>query len=312
MRPGVLERLDLTYEVLSERNPRIILSHATGWGHLGPDGEAQLGSFDGLAQARGGLMSVNGRRETGPISVNMPIADQVGGMMGAFGMMVALWERERSGRGQEVNTSLYGSQIFMQAFGILGAIWNDRASQLRGADEARPHWASYPCADGKLLMMAGSQPDRWWAEFCDVMGVPECAEGVYTANSFNPDWCRQTRAKLVARFQTAPHDVWMKKLTPKFFVQPVASYTDIGRDPQAWANGYLAYMPREDGQPVPMVGTPVHLSRTPATMRNLAPELGQHTEEILLELGFDWQEIISLRERGAFGWPSPARSPQEA
>ena len=301
MRPGVLERLDLTYDVVSQRNPRIIVSHATGWGHLGPDAEAQLGSFDGLAQARGGLMSVNGRRECGPHSVNMPIADQVGAMMGAFGMMVALYEREHSGLGQEVNTSLYGSQMFMQAFGIVSAIWNNRAPQFRGADEARPHWASYPTSDGGLLMMAGSQPDKWWADFCDVMGVPECAEGVYTTNSFNPEWCKETRAKLVARFLTATRDEWMAKLTPKFFVQPVANYLDIARDAQAWANSYLSDLPLDGGDAVTMVGTPVHLSRTPATLRTLAPELGQHTEEVLLEAGYDWPEIVELREQGAFG-----------
>src|SRR5690606_27412724 len=134
----------LTYDVVSERNPRIILNHATGWGHLGPDAEAGLGSFDGLAQARGGLMYAIGRKECGPHHANVPLADQVGAMMAAFGMMVALWEREHSGRGQEVNSSLYGSQLFMSGFMIVSALWDNRTPQLRSIEEARPHWGSYP------------------------------------------------------------------------------------------------------------------------------------------------------------------------
>ena len=84
-------------------------------------------------------------------------------------------------------------------------------------------------------------------------------------------------------------------------VQPVRSYLEIAEDEQAWANGYLDYIPREDGDDVPTVGLPVRLSRTPGSLRHLAPELGQHTEEVLLEAGLDWDEINALRDRGAFG-----------
>jgi crotonobetainyl-CoA:carnitine CoA-transferase CaiB-like acyl-CoA transferase len=301
MRPGVLERLGLTYDVLRERNPRIIYSHATGWGHLGPDAEAGLGSMDILAQARGGIISVTGTPETGPLPVGVPFADHVGAIVSAYGMMVALWERQRSGVGQEVNTSLYGGQLCIQGFNITAAMWNGRDPGLVPTEERRPHWSSYECADGGLLMVGGGTPDRWWADFCDVLDCPELAEGRYSVNMADAAWRRRARERLGEIFRKRTRDEWMALLSPRFLVQPVRSYLEIAQDPQAWANGYLVNVPREDGDPLPTVGPPVHLSRTPGSVRHLAPELGQHTEEVLLEAGYTWDDIAALRDAGAFG-----------
>ena len=302
MRPGVLKRLGLTYETVSERNPRIIVSSATGWGHRGPDAEAELGSMDILAQARGGIMSVTGTPETGPLPVGVPFADHVGAIVSAYGMMVALWEREQSGKGQEVNTSLYGSQLAIQGFNITSAMWSGRDPERLPPEERRPHWNAYPCADGKLLMVGGGTPDRWWADFCAELGVSELGEGNYSQQARDPAWRAGTITRLRAVFATAPRDEWVERLQPRFFVQPVTTYLEIAADPQAWANGYLSTVAHEGlDEPVPMVGPPVHLSRTPGSVRTLAPELGQHTEEVLLEAGFSWGEISAVRSRGAFG-----------
>ncbi|MGE3855519.1 MAG: CaiB/BaiF CoA transferase family protein [Dehalococcoidia bacterium] len=300
MRLGVLERMNLTYDVVKARNPRIIFSQATGWGHRGPDAEAHLGSVDGLAQARGGLLSINGTKESGPHNVPLSLADQIGGMISAFGMMVALWEREQSGVGQEVNTSLYGSQLALQNFNITNAMWNQKNPELRGKDEARPHWGTYTCQDGGLLMVAGTTPDRWWKEFCATVGAPECGEGTYSKNQVDTAWCVKTRAALGACFATKTRDEWMSILSPKFLVQPVRTYLEIAEDPQAWANEYLTHVPHGEDR-LPVVGLPVHMSRTPGSVRHLAPEVGQHTEEVLLEAGWSWEEIAAMREAGAFG-----------
>ncbi len=301
MRPGVLERLDLTYPVLRERNPRIIVSNATGWGHLGPDAEARLGAMDILAQARGGIVSVTGSKEVGPLPVGVPFADHVGAILSAYGMMVALWERAQSGEGQEVNSSLYAGQLCIQGFNITHAMWHGKDPSLRGADEQRPHWSAYECADGGLLMVGGGTPDRWWKDFCEVLGCPDAAEGRYSKNMMDPEWCGKTRRRLAEVFRTRTRDEWMALLSPRFLVQPVRTYLEIAEDPQAWANGYLVDVSREDGEPLPTVGVPVHLSRTPGSVRHLAPELGQHTEEVLLEAGYDWDGISRLRDAGAFG-----------
>ena len=299
MRPGVLDRLNLTYDVLKARNPRIIVSHATGWGHLGPDAEAQLGSFNGLAMARGGLYSVNGTTDSPPHPVPVPLADQVGAMISAYGMLVALVERDRSGVGQEVNTSLYGSQLAMQSHGITNAMWQGKNPSFR-SEKSSPRGAAYECSDG-LLQLAGGAPDRWWSSFCEAMGVPELAEGVYSKNALDRAWCDRAYDRLAAIFVTRPRDEWMAKLSPRFHVQPVRTYLEIAEDPQAWANGYITNVPWKDGTERPAVGVPVHMSRTPGSIRHFAPKIGEHTDEILAESGFSAQEIASLRESGAFG-----------
>ena len=303
MRPGVLDRLGLTYEVLKERNPRIIVSNATGWGNEGPDAEAQMGSMDILAQARGGIMSVTGTPETGPLPVGAPFADHTGAIISAFGMMAALWEREQSGEGQVMDTSLYGSQLCIQGLNMTSAMWG---VPLRGlvSDEGRPpHWTRYLCQDGMYLLVGGGQPAKWWAEFCDVMGAPELAEGGAPAHMAS-DRNRVRRARLQEIFLTKTRAEWLSILQPEFFVQPIADYLEIAEDEQPWANGYLTNMPdpRDPEAPfLPTVGPPVRLSRTPASIRAAAPEFGQHTEEVLQEAGFDWEQIAELREAGAFG-----------
>lgn len=302
MRPGVLDRLDLSYDVLRERNRRIIVSNATGWGNEGPDAVAQVGSMDVLAQARGGIMSVTGTPESGPLAVGVPFADHVGAIISAFGMMAALMERERSGEGQVVDTSLYGSQLCIQGLNITGAMWGMTPRSLLSDEDRPPHWSRYLCADGQYLLVGGGQPAKWWGEFCETMGAPELADGDAPAH-IRSDLNRKRRARLQEIFLTRPRGAWLDLLRPRFFVQPVAGYQEIARDPQAWANGYLTEMPNPlaAGETVPTVGPPVRLSRTPAAIVTAAPEFGQHTEEVLLEAGFDWDQIGELRNAGAFG-----------
>lgn len=217
-------------------------------------------------------------------------------------MMVALWERQTSGEGQEVNTSLYGSQLTIQGFNITTAMWTGVEPPLRGPEELRPHWRSYTCADGLPIIVGGGTPDRWWKDFCIALGCPEEGDVVYSDCVDDIDWRRRTGERIAAIFRTRPRAEWLALLTPRFLVQPVSSYLEIAQDPQAWANGYLVNVPQtDDGEPLPTVGVPVHLSRTPGSVRQWAPELGQHTEEVLLEAGYSWEDISRLRDLGAFG-----------
>ena len=302
MRPGVLDRLGLTYHVLRERNPRIIVSNATGWGNEGPDAAAGIGSMDILAQARGGIMSVTGTPDSGPLPVGVPFADHVGALVSAFGMMSALWEREHSGEGQVVDTSLYGSQLCVQGFNITAEMWGGQQRPLLADEDRAPHWSRYLCQDGEYLMVGGGQPAKWWAAFCEAIGAPELIEGDPPAHGRHP-LNKTRRARLQTIFLTKTRDEWLDELRPEFFVQPIAGYDEIARDEQAWANGYLTNMPNplEHGGFLPTVGPPIRLSRTPPSVRTAAPEFGQHTEEVLLEAGLDWDDITALREAGAFG-----------
>jgi len=301
LRGGALERLGITYERLEAINPEIIMSSATGWGHLGP--ERQAGAMDTLAQARGGFMSVTGEGPTAPPTpAGFPQADHVGALVSGYSIVLALLQRERHGEAQEVNTSLYGSQLCIQSFGITGAAWS---GELRGqlAHEDRPStWNHYRAGDGKWFMIGALPPDKWWGEFCEVMGAPELAEDPYRTAADRSARNHEVIAKMDAIFATKPRDEWMRLFHERdMLVQPVADYLEILEDEQAWANDYLVKVPDPYGEPRTMVGSPVHMSKTPARIDRMAPELGQHLEEVLLETGYSWEEIEALRGRGAFG-----------
>lgn len=303
MRYGAMERLGVTFDKIQRVNPRCILSNATGWGHLGP--EAYTGAMDTLAQARGGFMSVTGEgEESPPMMAGFPQADHVGAIVSGYSIVLALLHRERTGEAQEVNTSLYGSQLNIQSFGITAAMWS---GQMRGRlrhDQRPPTWNHYQAGDGKWFMIGALPPDKWWREFCDVMGLPELAEGEFATVVGRQPHNEEIVAKMDAVFATRTRDEWVRAFQERnLLVQPVADYFEIAADPQAWANDYLVRVPDGEGGERPMVGSPVHLSKTPARIDHMAPEFGQHTEEVLLEAGFTWDEVEGLRARGAFGGP---------
>src|SRR5690606_28912577 len=121
-------------------------------------------------------------------------------------------------------------------------------------------------------------PDRWWKAFCEELGAPECGEGTYSKNATDTAWCVKTRARLGQSFATKTRDEWMSILSPRFLVQPVRTYLEIGQDPQAWANEYLTKVRLYDGEGYLVVGLPIHMSLIPCFVRHLALEVGQHTE----------------------------------
>ena len=301
MRGGVLERLGIDFARIQQVNPRCIMSSATGWGHLGPD--ATTGAMDTLAQARGGFMASTGEGQEGPPTMaGFPQADHVGAIVSGYSIVLALLHRERSGEAQEVNTSLYGSQMAIQTFNITGAMWADEMRPRLRHDERRPTWNHYQGRDARWFMIGALPADKWWVEFCEVMGAPDLAEPPYVTAEDRQARNPEVIARMDAIFATRTRDEWVQAFQARsLLVQPVADWLDVGRDPQAWANGYMVQVPDEVGQPWPMVGSPVHLSKTPAQIRAQAPAFGQHTEEVLLELGYSWEEVSALRERGAFG-----------
>lgn len=303
MRGGVLERLGISFERIQQVNPRCIMSSASGWGHLGPD--ATTGAMDTLAQARGGFMAATGEGVEGPPTMaGFPQADHVGAIVSGYSIVLALLHRERTGEAQEVNTSLFGSQMAIQTFNITGALWADEMRPRQRHEERRPTWNHYQGGDGKWFMIGALPADKWWREFCEVMGAPDLAEPPYVTAEDRQARNAEVIGRMDAIFATRTRDEWCAAFQARdLLVQPVADWIEVGRDPQAWANGYMVEVPDEDGKPWPMVGSPVHLSRTPAQIRSQAPAFGQHTEEVLLEAGYSWEELEALRRRGAFGEP---------
>jgi crotonobetainyl-CoA:carnitine CoA-transferase CaiB-like acyl-CoA transferase len=300
-RPGVCERLGIGYDDLSAANPRIIFARASGYGARGPD--AGAGSFDILGQARGGLMAVTGEPDGVPKNTGAPIADQAGGLFCAFGILAALLHRERTGEGQQVETSLLGSVMALQSFNITSALLSGEPPRRFPRAGFTPFWNVYQGSDGRWFAV-GMLLNRGWPDVCELIGRPELVDDERFAE-YRPrvrDHADELIAILDEAFAARPADEWVRLLNERgIYSARVLDYEEMPHDAQIRANEYLVDVPGPDGLPVPMVATPVELSKSPARVRALGPEHGQHTEEVLLEAGYTWEEIDVLRREGAVG-----------
>ena len=299
-RPGVMERLGLGYEDLRRVNPRIIYGHASGWGTQGP--RAGHPAFDLAAQAQGGLLSVTGEPDGYPLPAGAAVADYAGAVNLALAVITALYVRERTGRGQKIETSLLGSQVAMQAWEIQYYIahgWLGRAG--RGHHYLPTIWRVFKTADS--FVVVGGLPENRWPAFCQAIGRPEMEEDPRFAKYFD----RMARleelyAILDEVFSTKATSEWMELLAAADCIcAPVATYEDLVNDPQVRANEYIVDVDHPGRGRMPVVGAPWRFSETPAEVAAAAPELGQHSEEVLLELGYTWEQIGALREQGAVG-----------
>jgi CoA:oxalate CoA-transferase len=298
-RKGVAQRLGLGYAELAALNPRIIYASASGYGPEGPDsGEP---SFDYLGQARSGIMNAIGTGSTAPTYVYGGIADQMGAIMLAYGVLAALFARERTGIGQEVDASHLGSMMALQGLNVVArTIMGKEFPRNTRANAYNPLWNHYRCADDKWISLAMLQPDRYWKNFCEVVGKPELIEDPRFAEAKVRG---KNSAAVVAIFDEVfaarPRDEWMRVLKGRgdFIYTIVNSVSDLPDDPQVRANGYVVEYDHPALGNLTLLGMPVKLSATPGEPHSHAPELGEHTELLLTEmLGYSWDDIARLRE----------------
>ena len=299
-RKGVAKRLGLGYADLVAHNPRIVYASASGYGPEGPDsGEP---SFDYLGQARSGIMNAIGSGSTTPTYVYGGIADQMGAIMLAYGVLAALFARERTGVGQEVDASHLGSMMALQGLNVVArTIMGKEFPRNTRANAYNPLWNHYRCADDKWISLAMLQPDRYWKDFCEVIGKPELIEDPRFAEVKIRG---KNSAAVVAIFDevfaTRPRGEWMRVLKGSrgdFIYTIVNSVTDLPDDPQVRANDYVVDYDHPALGNLTLLGMPVKLSATPGEPRGHAPELGEHTELLLTEmLGYSWDDVARLRD----------------
>jgi len=286
-RKGVAARNGLGYEELSARNPGLVYASATGYGPEGPDSAEP--SFDHLGLARSGIMNAAGEPDMPPLGIAGGIADQMGGIMMAYGVMTALLARERHGIGQEVNASHLGSMTYLQGLSVsmklMAGIAMPRSFRARAFNAL---WNHYRCADGNWLALAMLQADRYWPDLARIIGRPELAEDSrfcdMGARASNSEACV---AILDEAFAQKPRDEWVRILREDesdLIYTIVNTVDDLPEDPQVKANDYIVDFDHPQHGPTQVVGVPVGLSQTPGSVRAPAPELGQHTEEVLLEV----------------------------
>lgn len=296
-RPGIMEKLGLGYDDVRPLNERLIYAHASGWGPRGP--KAEHPAFDIAAQARSGLMSMTGEVDGGPLPVGVAVADYIGAMNLAVAVIAALYARETTGVGQRIDTSLFGSAIASQAWElqtyILGRV---RRRSGRGHAYLPTIWRTFRTADGWAVI--GGVGDDRWHDLCAAVGMPELEFDERFAGALQ-------RIKNIDVLYELLDDKFTAKTTAEWIAvleqhdmicAPAQDYEQLLADPQALENEYLLTVDHPLRGPVQVVGFPWKFSETPAHAAAAAPELGQHTEEVLLDLGYTWDDINSLRERG--------------
>lgn len=285
---------------LLARNPRLIYAHASGWGRKGPD--ARELSFDYTGIARSGLMMCAGERGAPPAQILPGIGDEMGALMCAWGVTIALYAREKTGKGQVVDTSLMGSTIAM--LGLLmeaPAVLGQEFGREERASAGNPLYNHYRCKDDAWIVIAHLQPDAYWKKICRAVGIQDLQDDPrFGSVEERGKHARELVAILDEHFATKTRDEWLKILKEEGCIcTPIQSPLEVSRDPQAMANNYFIDVQHPSWGKIKMVGFPWDLSETPASWYREAPALGAHTEEVLLEAGYTKEEIAHFRKEGA-------------
>ncbi len=297
-----LARWGLSYEELSAINPKLIYAMTTGYGRFS---ENTKPSFDMTVQALTGLMNRLGEPGQPPIYLGMGSGDAMGGLVAALGILVALYARQHTGKGQLLDASLYGSQLFMAAptFQDYLATENDRYSKQQSRTRApNPLWNTYPTKDKWVYLCMANEDDNW-SRLCQSMDDAELqADSRFASAEKRQANSEELIALLDDKLSQRSASEWMERWQPLGIVaSPINNLADVAKDPQAWENEYFVETYCEEVQrDVTVRGVPVQLSKTPGSVRSLGPELGQHTEEILVDtLGYTWEQVGALKEQGA-------------
>lgn len=296
-RPDVKTRLGIDYDALAAINPRIILASISGFGQQGP--YAKRPGFDQVAQGMGGLMSITGLPGDGPVRAGIPIADLTAGIFCAQGILLALLERHKSGNGQWLHTSLLEAQIFMLDFQSARWLVDGEVPWQAGNN----HPTSIPTgvfatSDGYMnISVAGG---AIWQRFCDELGHPEWTEDPDfidgAARSENRDRMNEVIAECTKLETTA---TWIHRFNKAGVpCGPIYNMDEVFADPQVEALGVAQSLTSNTLGEMSFVRQPVTLSRTPSSFAVAPPEAGEHSDEVLSELGYKTTDIDDLRSRG--------------
>lgn len=298
-RPGVMERLGIGYDALSQANPRLIYCAITGYGQTGPYKDRAGHDINYLALA--GVMSHTGRKESGPAPLGVQVADVGGGSFGAVaGLLAAVIHRQQSGEGQFVDISMFDFAIAWHAPVI--------SHYLVGGQEADwENWLLnggsfydfYRTADGRYLSVGSLEP-KFWQGFCQAIGRPDLIETGLKTNDLP---CQQfVKAEAQKTIAARPFEEWRTIFAAlDVCVEPVLTITEMVDHPQTQARQMIVGVPGNRGARQRQVGSPFKFSKNQPFYKHTGADLGQHTGEVLAELGYSQEKIEELSAAGVFG-----------
>lgn len=293
---GGLKRYGLDYASLAERNPRLIGCSITGFGQDGP--YAHRAGYDFMIQAMGGLMSVTGEEDGLPVKTGVAITDVMTGLYATVGVLAALDERERTGRGRHVDVALLDVQVATLANQALNTLVSGRDPQRHG--NAHPNivpYQSFACADGHLVLTVGN--DSQFARFAALLGYPEWAKDPDYATNGARVANRQRLVPLIETcLKTRPRDAWLEDFEARGIpAGPINRISEALADPQVVHRGMVAELARGELR-VPQVANPLRFDGTSQTSATPPPALGEDSDSVLRGMGLSDADIMRLRREG--------------
>ena len=297
----VIERFKIDYETISELNPRIIYAHLTGFGRKGPDKDRP--GFDYVAfWARSGIMSRLGPPGTQPPTQRPALGDNLTSGFLASAISAALYSREKTGKGQAIDLSLYNYGVWGLSMDlIMPLIEGEELPRTDPKAVPNPLWNTYRTKDEVWIQFVCLQSDRYWPQVCEGLGLDHIEKdpkfeshemrernNVELISIIKSTISTKTYAEIDNGLRKAGEVVYGKVQTP----------LEVVNDPQALANDFFTEVEHPSGRKIKLISSPAKFSKTPASIRMTAPEIGQHTEEVLLEMGYSWEDLIGLKDKG--------------
>lgn len=297
-RVGVTKRLEIDWPTLQEINPRLIYASISGFGQTGP--YADRPGYDLMAQAMSGIMSVMGHPNSPPVKCGLPITDLTAGLICANAILVAVIARQQTGAGQHIDTSLFDAAIALSVWESSELWATGRVPQPLGSG----HRASAPyqavrARDGYLTI--GINNDKFWEMFCELIGRRDLLSDTRFASNADRLARRDDLIpELEAALSAKSVDEWITAfLDAGVPAAPILNYGDSLADPHTLARGLVQHLEHPVEGRIPALGIPAKLSETPGSLRTAAPLLGEHTEEVLRDVGFDQEKIDALLANGS-------------
>jgi crotonobetainyl-CoA:carnitine CoA-transferase CaiB-like acyl-CoA transferase len=295
---SAVQKLKLDYASLSKINPRLVYAGLNGYGPVGPDKDERGYDFS-AGWARSGIMYLIGEEGNPPVPPRPGMVDSIAGSYVVGAVLAALLKREKTGKGQEIDVSLYHTAVWTMSMDIQFALAGVIPQKASHSKANNPLWNNYKTKDGRWFWMAMLQPDPCWPDFCLAMERTEWRSDPRFTSMEQRTKNNQELIRMIDEIM-ATRDMadWETRFRAhKVIYGRVQSPAEVIKDPQAIANNFFAEVEIPGAGMKKMVTTPVDFHDNPASIRTCAPEIGQHTEEILLDLGYKWEDISRFKEQ---------------